>query len=170
MNDLIKYGLLAFGGWLLYSRFVSTPAVAVAGGGTPASPGTPATPPVKTPSVVTTPTIPAAPSIDATAYCATAKKVSAAAGPSAAMNADNWNFLWTQASGQTQMVDLFPPGNRDAQLTFDQYLVNRQTAGVGVPIPDCTFSTHEQPGPAGMGAYQQIARNYMRRGTPMRTR
>jgi hypothetical protein len=169
MNDLIKYGLLALGGWLLYSKYASAVAPMVAapatGGGTPPA-GTPTvtTPPVVTPPVVA-PVTPAV-GIDAAAYCATAKKVLAAAG-SGPMNADNWNAYWSQASGVQQTTDLFPPGNRDAQLTFDQYLVNRQTAGVGIPIPDCMLTTREQPGPAalaGFGAY----RNYVR--TPMRMR
>jgi hypothetical protein len=175
MNDLIKYGLLAVGGWLLYSKFASAaPVVAAPATGVTPPVGTPpvTTPPAKPPVVTTPPLTPPAPGIDASAYCAIAKKVLLAAGPGP-MNADNWNYYWTQASGQTQIVDLFPPGNRDAQLTFDQYLVNRQTAGVGIPIPDCTLTTREQPGPqalAGFGAYTRIGRGYVRSGTPMRMR
>jgi hypothetical protein len=50
MNDLIKYGLLAVGGWLLYSKFVSaapvTPATGgTTGGGTPAGGNVPASGP-----------------------------------------------------------------------------------------------------------------------------
>ena len=53
--------------------------------------------------------------------------ISANAGsPSMQLNADQWNYYWSQVSGITQTADLFPAGNRGALMTFDEYVAARQ--------------------------------------------
>ncbi len=51
-------------------------------------------------------------------------------GGSAPHTADEWNFWWGKESGVPQTTDLFPPGNRGAGLTFDDYMAARSAAGL----------------------------------------
>jgi len=138
MNDLIKYGLLAVGGWLLYSKFVSAQPAATTGG-TPAPGG--GTPPA---GGGTPPsgggTTPPPSGLTPDQYCAVAQKALAAAGgPGTAHTADDWNYYWSAASGVTQTADLFPSGNRSALMSWNDYLAARTAAGIGVSIPNCAF-------------------------------
>lgn len=171
MSDLIKWGLLAGGVYLLWNTLSSATTAAASTatpGTTPVTPtGTPVTTVIKpTPVTPVSPSVPPA----IAASCALAQQVLAAAGGiNAKLNADTWNYYWSQASGVPQTADLFPVGNRDALLSFDQYLVARTAAGIGVS-GDCSFPTRDQPGPAGLASYIAMGRNYMRRGTPMRAR
>jgi len=63
------------------------------------------------------------------------------------LNADQWNYYWTQIVGVLQTADLFTPGNRGELINVDTYLQRRSAAGLGaiirVPsvasIPSMTF-------------------------------
>jgi hypothetical protein len=146
-GELIKWGAIAVGGWYLYQKFFATPAAASAtpstgltladlqaaiasmtgsgGGSTPAGSSTPA-------AGSTTPPAPGS----------TAAALTTAAGGATSLTADQWNYYWSQISGQTQTVDLFPAGDRGALMSVTAYLAARTAAGLSAALP----------GLAGLGA------------------
>lgn len=75
-----------------------------------------------------TPSAPAPPNTPAN--FTVAERVLTATGAGTRLNADQWNYYWTQASGVTQTTDLFPPENRAATMTLLEYISRRGTAGL----------------------------------------
>jgi len=54
------------------------------------------------------------------------------------LDADQWNYYYSELSGVHQSADLFPTGNRTAVMTVSQYFANRAQAGLlagGVAAP-----------------------------------
>ena len=162
MGEVIKWVLILGGGYLAYEYFIA-PMLAT----TPATPATPAAP--VTPASHATPAAPATPATHAApatpapsghdssgALSALAMKVYAAAGSPATLTADQWNYFWSQVSGVHQTANLFPTGNRTAQMNFGQYLAARAAQNLGV---------------SGLGQFLRVGRNTLRTGgcQPMRT-
>jgi hypothetical protein len=69
------------------------------------------------------------------ASASTAAALVKAAGGATSLNSDQWNFYWTQISGQTQTVDIFPAGNRAAMMSVTDYLAARAAAGLSTTLP-----------------------------------
>lgn len=100
MGDILKYGLLAGGAYLVYQAYQSTVAPAAAGT-TPAA-GTPAgtTPAAGTPTYVYVPPTPA--------QALAASAVGNAYLVNGQMTADQWSYLWTNALAKPPLdVGLF---------------------------------------------------------------
>ena len=91
----------------------------------PTQPAQPAQPPAQ-PAIAQTPeerTIAAAANGNGAALLAvrTARVV---------FNSDQWNYYRSAGGGDVPNVDLFPPGNRDYQMTIDEYLQARAAHGL----------------------------------------
>jgi hypothetical protein len=114
MGDLIKYGLLAVGGYLLYQKFVAAaPAVVTPTG--PAFPTPPQAPPAPAPGVYVPPSL--AVQLD-TAAAANSFYLS----QGHKMNAWQWAFIWKNSLGKPDIPDLpaifFPSGMPADQAQF----------------------------------------------------
>lgn len=169
MGSVVKWVLILGGGYLAYEYFIAPMLAAPAA--TPATPTTPvttttATVPVSStnptpiaPVTVTPPSTTSPAHSSSGALSALATKVLIAAGTPTTLTADQWNYYWSQVSGVHQTANLFPSGNRDAPLTFTQYLAARSAQNLGV---------------SGLGQLMRfgrrppVGRNYVRSGTPMR--
>ena len=46
------------------------------------------------------------------------------------MNADEWNFYWSEYFQQPQTTDLFTPGDRGGKIGFREYYTRRTAAGL----------------------------------------
>ncbi len=46
------------------------------------------------------------------------------------MNADEWNWYWSEYFKQQQTTDLFTPGDRGEKIGFREYYTRRQAAGL----------------------------------------
>ena len=178
MGEVIKWVLILGGGYLAYEYFIApmlaTTLATPTTGVTPAATTVTGTPVSSTnttaitPVTVTPPTVTPPPSghDSSGSLSALATKVYVAAGSPATLTADQWNYYWSQVSGVHQTADLFPTGNRTAQMNFGQYLAARAAQNLGV---------------SGLGQFLRVGRNtlrtggrrpmptgYVRAGTPMR--
>jgi hypothetical protein len=164
MGDLLKYGLLAVGGYLLYSNFVSQPAVSAApaastGGGAPPTP--PPTTPAANPTTVA------------------ALKTWAATDPNykGTYTSDQWHWGWINILKKPGIPDadffaLFPGGT--PPMTAEAFVAAAATHGLsGLGRPRVVRFPRALSAPAAaavaMAASKRAAgiNNYQLRGTPM---
>lgn len=160
MGDLLKYGLLAVGGYLLYQNFIATPAAAVASTAPPATGSTTGTSSLSlsdlvnaiknavtpTPAATTTPP-PASTTTASPAAAATlsAQLVTAAKdntffiAQNGQGNADEWNFYLAQLRPPGLSADQFAaifPGmtatDRGPVMSADAFVSKIQAGGVGL--------------------------------------
>jgi hypothetical protein len=136
MGDILKYGLLAGAGYLIYQNFFATPAAATtapapaAGGGTPPAPPAPPAPPPPVPPGYTyvPPTLAAA-------------LAGANSSGSASLNADQWAYYWNNGLKKPAIdpgvfTALFFPSGRPAdpsqapQMTAAQFVAALGSKGV----------------------------------------
>jgi hypothetical protein len=141
-GDIIKYGLLAVGGYLLWNWWTSQPATTTPAVSTSVSPT--ATPVQAVSSTV--PPVPLVPVQAATPASApvTSGSLSAAlisaAGSSSQLNADGWSYYLTQLSGVAltpqQFSNAFPSltaTNRGPTMTAQQFVQALAAAGLSAP-------------------------------------
>ena len=60
----------------------------------------------------------------------TIQQLQAAAGGDVMLNADQWNFYYSQLSGVHQTTDLFTPGNRGELISAATYMARRAAKGL----------------------------------------
>jgi len=86
-------------------------------------------------------------------------------GSNSMLDADQWNYYYSNLTGVQQTANLFPAGNRTALMNVAQYFQARATAGLpagGTP-PAATTPTAANPGPAPL---QGLAGNNSASPTP----
>lgn len=177
MGDLIKYGLLAVGGYLLYNAFVSG-STATAAAPSPAAPASPAPPPAPAAS---------SPVVSNSAPTVAALKTWAAGQPgyTGTFTSDQWHYAWINVLKKTPVPDaiffqLFPGGT--PPMTPEAFVAALQAQGLsGCGLRSC--------GLRGLGAGRPLVitapaaaaimiararqlrnagvRNYQLAGTPM---
>ncbi len=93
-------------------------------------------------ATTTTPVVAPAPVVSAPALTTEQRTMQAAAGVNKdgsvdwvrakgiKYNSDSWNYYRGAAGLDVPNVDLFPPGNRDYQMTIDEYLQARAAKGL----------------------------------------
>lgn len=163
MGDLIKYGLLAVGGYLLYQNFISQPAVSAApaastGGGAPPTP--PPTTPTGNPATI----------------AALKTWAASQAGYSGTFSSDIWHWAWINVLKKPGIPDadffaLFPGGT--PPMTADAFVnaaATRGLSGLGLAVRRIPSRI---PAPAAGAIALAMAKrragiqNYTLRGTPM---
>jgi len=129
MGDLVKYGLLAVGGYLLYNAYVSGSTTAAAA----PSAATPASPPPPTASAAVTPIAPAP--VVSSAPTVAALKTWAAGQPgyTGTLTSDQWHYAWINVLKKTPVPDaiffqLFPGGT--PPMTADSFVAALQSQGL----------------------------------------
>jgi hypothetical protein len=162
MGDLLKYGLLAVGGYLLYSNFVSQPAVSAPAASTGG--GAPPTPP---PTTAANPTTIAA------------LKTWAAGDPDyhGTFTSDQWHWGWINILKKPGIPDvdfmaLFPGGT--PPMTAEAFVAAAASRGLsGLGRPRVVRMPGVLPAPAAAAVALAMQRrhaginNYLLRGTPM---
>jgi len=128
MGDILKYGLLAVGGYLLYNAYVSsstTAAAAPAAAGSGPAPAPPAPTPAPAPAASST----------AAANDVAALKTWAASQPgyTGTMTSDQWHYGWINVLKKTPVPDanffaVFPGGT--PPMTADAFVAALQTQGL----------------------------------------
>jgi hypothetical protein len=170
MGDLLKYGLLAVGGYLLYSNFVSQPAVSAPAASTGG--GAPPTPPPTTPAA-------AAAASSSTAATVAALKTWAAGDPNykGTYTSDQWHWGWINILKKPGIPDadfmaLFPGGT--PPMTAEAFVAAAVSRGLsGLGRPRVVRMPGVLPAPAAAAVALAMQRrhaginNYQLRGTPM---
>lgn len=170
MGDILKYGLLAVGGYLLYNAYVSsstTAAAAPAAAGSGPAPAPPAPTPAPAPAASST----------AAANDVAALKTWAAgqSGYTGTLTSDQWHYAWINVLKKTPVPDaiffqLFPGGT--PPMTADAFVAALQSqglSGLGRGMPR-NISAPAAMAVAVARAKQLRAagvRNYQLAGTPM---
>jgi hypothetical protein len=170
MGDLIKYGLLAVGGYLLYTNFISpsapvsaSPAASSGGGAPPTPPPAPPAPAAGNPTTIA------------------ALKTWASGDPTfnGTYSSDQWHYGWINILKKTAVPDaiflaLFPGGTPPMTAdTFVNALASKGLSGYGLGVLRPDRIPRVLPGPAavaiGLAAQRRRAgiQNYQLRGTPM---
>jgi len=124
MKELLTYGLIAAGGFLLYRRFMQQPesdSAVQPGPGADSPPA--ATPPAAQPRTVALVTM-------ELLKAAAADPARAAAAGNHKMTADQWNWYRAEATGIPQAFDLFPPDDRGYLMTATEYHERRRQANL----------------------------------------
>jgi hypothetical protein len=129
----MKWLLLALGGYVLYEYLYGSPTVTTsAQGGTTVATTVPTstggtTVTTTPPKVGTGGTGSVAPKVTGVS----AQSLQIAAGKNTMLTADQWNYYYSQISGQHQTADLFATGSRGQTIDVNTYLARRATAGLG---------------------------------------
>jgi hypothetical protein len=138
VGEVVKWGAIGVGVYFLYRAFASSSGSggfslaslaqavtnAFGGGGSPAA--------TTTPVVTTTPPVTVTPVANESQ---TASALITAAGGVNSLDADQWNYYWSQISGVPQTADLFPPANRGALMDVNAYITARSAAGLPTTLP-----------------------------------
>lgn len=166
MGDLLKYGLIAVGGYLLYSAFTSGTVTTAAAAPAPAPAGT--APAAAAPA-------PAAPTSSGATVAALKTWAAGQPGYNGTLTSDQWHYAWITVLQKTPVPDaiffqLFPGGT--PPMTADSFVAALQSqglSGLGRGMPR-NISAPAAMAVAVARAKQLRAagvRNYQLAGTPM---
>jgi hypothetical protein len=168
MGDLIKYGLLAVGGYLLYTNFISQPAGTVSAAPAASGGGAPPTPPPTTPAPTGNPATIAA----LNTWAATQP------GFTGTFSSDVWHWAWTQVLKKPPIPDadffvLWPGGTPPmTAAAFVNAAATRGLSGLGLTVLRHRIPLRIPAPAAGAIALAMAKRrsgiqNYTLRGAPM---
>ena len=170
MGDLIKYGLLAVGGYLLYNAFVSG-STATAAAPSPAAPVSPAPP--LAPAATSTAPVSSAPTVAALKTWAAGQP-----GYTGTLTSDQWHYAWVNVLKKTPVPDaiffqLFPGGT--PPMTADAFVAALQSQGLsglrGLGARRPLVITAPAAASVMLARARQLrnsgVRNYQLAGTPM---
>jgi hypothetical protein len=160
-KDLIKYGLIALGAYLIYKYIEDNGGLSAVLSGTPLAPALPAAipgtlgvnpPPPVIAGATTHPstTTPIPPPVVTPAVAATSQQVLAAAtaaGEPNSLNFDQWNFYYSQVTGNASPVD---PGAIPASVYSGAGAVDRTSL---IPISTWLAIMQNQAPSLGLSAF-----------------
>jgi len=167
MGDLIKYGLLALGGYLLYTNFISQPAVSAAPAASTGGAAPPTPPPTTPPAATGNPTTIAA----LNTWAATQP------GYTGVESSDVWHYAWINVLKKPPIADadffvLWPGGT--PPMTAAAFVNAAATRGIsGFGGLGARRLPSRIPAPAAGAIALAMAKrragitNYTLRGTPM---
>ena len=136
MGDLIKYGLLAVGGYLLYNAFVSTPSSTAAATPAAAPAGSAPPPPASSSTPAAAPA--SAPAGSAATIAALNTWAAGQPGFTGTFTSDQWHYGWINVLKKTPVPDaiffqLFPGGTPPmTAATFVAALQSQGLSGCGL--------------------------------------